>query len=58
MALRTWTVKADKGQGLTCRELIETLELAPPNSQPKVVVSLGGLIKSVTIQTNRQENEK
>lgn len=57
MALRTWTVKADRGTGLTCRELIDALELAPPNSQPKVTISMGGLIKAVTVQTNREEEK-
>lgn len=57
-AERTWTVKADKGQGLTARELLDALELAPPDSQPKVTLQgFSGKIKSITIQTNRNEEK-
>lgn len=58
MPERTWTIKAEKGQALTARELIDALELAPPDSQPKVLtLGFTGKIKEITIQTSRNEEK-
>lgn len=57
-AQRTWTVRAEKGRALTASELMEALELAPPDSQPKVLtVGFSGRIKEITIQTSRNEEK-
>lgn len=58
MAQRTWTVQADKGRGLTAKELLDVLELAPPGYEPKVTLQgFSGKIKSITVQTNRDEEQ-
>lgn len=56
---RTWTIKAAKrrGGGLTVAELMDALELAPPGSQPKAVVSLTGRIRELTVTTSREEEK-